>query len=69
MVGRDDDDSISAESDVSDDAASWETVEDDDGMVSHENTNEVCISLTTKPSVQYIISPLFRGLETAFSIR
>ena len=44
VVGRDDDESIVAGSDVSDDAASWETVEDDepDGL---NNEEKVCILL------------------------
>lgn len=40
MVGRDDDESIAPGSDVSDDAASWETVEDNE-METLENSNEV----------------------------
>lgn len=45
MVGRDDDDeSIAAGSEVSDDAASWETVNDDE-MDALDNTKEVCFSL------------------------
>lgn len=48
MVGRDDDDdSISAGSEVSDDAASWETVNDDE-MDAVENTKEVCFCLNGK---------------------
>lgn len=44
-MGRDeDDDSIAAGSDVSDDAASWETVEDDEREVL-ENGEEVQLSL------------------------
>ncbi|XP_050232027.1 probable ubiquitin-conjugating enzyme E2 23 isoform X2 [Mercurialis annua] len=39
VVGRDDDDSIAAGSDVSDDAASWETVIDDE-MDANENLQE-----------------------------
>lgn len=39
VVGRDDDESIAAGSDVSDDAASWETV-DDDEMDALENENK-----------------------------
>ncbi|GFZ00516.1 ubiquitin-conjugating enzyme 23 [Actinidia rufa] len=39
VVGRDDDESIAAGSDISDDAASWETV-DDDQMDSFENATE-----------------------------
>ncbi|KAL1810985.1 hypothetical protein ACET3Z_021050 [Daucus carota] len=39
VVGRDDDDSIAAGSDVSDDAASWETVQDDEREVL-ENAEE-----------------------------
>ncbi|KAL3539101.1 hypothetical protein ACH5RR_002467 [Cinchona calisaya] len=39
VVGRDDDESVAGGSEISDDAASWETVEDDE-MESHENSNE-----------------------------
>lgn len=42
-MGRDDDDSIAAGSDVSDDAASWETVQDDEREVL-ENAEEVKMS-------------------------
>lgn len=46
VVGRDDDDdSIAAGSEVSDDAASWETV-DDDEMDAVENGQEVCFYFT-----------------------
>lgn len=42
VVGRDDDDeSIAAGSEVSNGAASWETVDDDDEMDSVENAKEV----------------------------
>lgn len=45
MVGRDDDDdSLADASEVSDDAASWETVNDEE-MDALENTNEVCLCL------------------------
>lgn len=45
MVGRDDDDdSVSAGSEVSEAAASWETV-DDDVRDTHDYTQEVCIHL------------------------
>ena len=43
-VGRDDDDSIAAGSEVSDDAVSWETVNDDE-MDALENAQEVCFCL------------------------
>ena len=43
VVGRDDDESIAAGSEVSDDAASWETV--DDEMDALENAQEVCFCL------------------------
>lgn len=42
VVGRDDDESIVAGSDVSDDAASWETVEDDE-MDALNNKEKVCV--------------------------
>lgn len=44
MVGREDDESIAAGSEVSDDAASWETVNDDE-MDAPDNTKEVRFSL------------------------
>lgn len=43
VVGRDDDESIVGGSDISDDAASWETVEDDE--MDALDTNEKVILL------------------------
>jgi len=44
VVGRDDDaESLAAGSDISD-AATWETVDDDDEMEVQEDSGEVCFS-------------------------
>ncbi|KAL0386858.1 UNVERIFIED_CONTAM: putative ubiquitin-conjugating enzyme E2 23 [Sesamum radiatum] len=57
VVGRDDDESIAAGSDASDDAASWETVEDDMDTVEDDmdNADEACCA-----SVKFLcLDPLF----------
>lgn len=68
VVGRDDDESIGAGSEIGDDAASWETVEDDDRDALDDSQKVLlpfCIAVFSsfpicKISETSIESPLFR---------
>lgn len=62
MVGRDDDDdSVSAGSEVSEAAASWETV-DDDERDTHDYTQEVCIHLNcSMPLLNAMVTTIVMG--------
>lgn len=52
VVGRDDDESIAAGSDGSDDAASWETVEDDTDSVNHPGDHGTEDAVDSGPEIE-----------------